>query len=257
MKLPVHHLHTYRSLIRDIVFRPPLDNPIFIVGSPNSGTTLLSRIIGAHHAIYLVPGETNAWVDYRIHKPKWLRIIIFRLCDFACRANGKLRWIEKTPSHAKHIDQIFERYPLAKILWIIRDGRDVIASLRKEYEMEKCLAYWKDCNEAMLPWNDNPQIYKLHYEDLITDFDNTLEGIMSFLGMPVDPIQKHFYRLKKEMFFGGRNRDGDTLQYRNWQTNMPITDCRGRWKALPDDEKQNINEALGNLLIKFGYERCS
>ncbi len=257
MRLPVHQLRGLGLLLRDIIFRAPMDNPIFLMGCGHSGTTLLSRILGAHHAIYMVPGETNCFIDYRIHKPEWYARMVFRLCDMACKANGKLRWLEKSNGNVKHVDKIFKRYPLAKIIWLIRDGRDVVASLHKVHPIDHCINRWKELNEVMLPWQDNPQVYKLHYEDLITDYDKTMESLMAFLGMNVDPMQQHYYRNKKEMFFGGGKKEGNLFQYRNWQTNKPITDCRGRWKSLTEEEKQQINEELGDLLTQFGYELCS
>lgn len=257
MKLPLHHLRVLGLMIRDVVFRPRMDSPIFLVGCPHSGTTLLARIIGAHHNIYMIPGETNVWVDYRIHKPKWFARTVFRLCDAACRAHGKQRWIEKTTWNVLHIDKIFQRYPMGKVIWIIRDGRDTVASLRKKHDIEKCIKWWKDANEAMEPWKDDARVCLVRYEDLIIDYDEAIQRIMGFLGMSVDPIQQHYHLRKHDMFVGGGNKEGSVYQYRNWQTNKPLTDCRGRWKSLSEEDKQKINEEIGPLLTRHGYELCS
>lgn len=50
-----------------------------------------------------------------------------------------LRRVEKTPRHVNHLKEIFRLDPTAKVVFIVRDGRDVAASLQKRGFP------WKDC----------------------------------------------------------------------------------------------------------------
>ena len=52
-----------------------------------------------------------------------------RLMSFLARREGKSRWVEKTPYNAGHIDRILSVWPGAKVLHVVRDPRDVYASM--------------------------------------------------------------------------------------------------------------------------------
>ena len=61
----------------------------------------------------------------------------------------KERWGDKTPGHEIYLDRIFDIYPEAKILFMIRDPRAVSASLKKYPGIIKVYGYIsKDGNKA-------------------------------------------------------------------------------------------------------------
>ena len=142
--------------------------PLFVVGHPRSGTTLLATVLSRHSAIAGTP-ETHffnevqyACAPYLRHGPAaavdrlletplrsaavqrddllarlagYPRVtmpLLFRcwLEAFAAR-HGKPLVLEKTPYHIRHILEILGWYPTARIIWILRDGRACIASMKK------------------------------------------------------------------------------------------------------------------------------
>lgn len=140
------------------------DSPIFIVGLPRSGTTLLRSLVTAHPRIAIAPethflnrfctgstsssfedfwrrySETERFTDLGLDASAMRQRIIesgdcshrniFRtlLMEFA-REKGKDRWGEKTPSHYVHLEELLQWFGQARVLWVVRDPRAVCNSL--------------------------------------------------------------------------------------------------------------------------------
>ena len=126
---------------------------LFVVGARRSGTLWLQRMIAAHPAVASIPSETYLFsygisqVFERIQhgmisSPRVASVYADReqvvaaargLCDaiFVSSIGPEDRLlVERTPWHAQHLGLIAEIYPDARVLHIVRDGRDVTRSLR-------------------------------------------------------------------------------------------------------------------------------
>ena len=138
-------------------------SPIFIVGMPRSGTTLMSSLLAAHPQITIPLSETkflcewikkdndsNApqdfdsfWNDY-IHSERFSYLgidannvlqkilsyeditygnIFNSILDEYAEKMDKKRWGEKTPDHWRFADVLLDWYPKAKVIWIVRDPK--------------------------------------------------------------------------------------------------------------------------------------
>ena len=145
--------------------------PVFIVGSPRSGTTLLYHMLlsAGGFAIYLTESKLFdlvfpqfADLSLKKHRRKaldlWLQSKLFTLSGLdrtyiesqilnQCRSGGDFlrivmeeiarkqnveRWAENTPEHVLHLTRIKKEIPDAIIIHMIRDGRDVALSLDKK-----------------------------------------------------------------------------------------------------------------------------
>ena len=144
--------------------------PIFVVGMPRSGTTLLSAMLDAHSAIAITPEThfyTRCWnAERRVPdsiEAVWERLVqqpgvqdlqltaeeMEHLREAACQSqrpspsdllralgtiyaerNGAQVWGEKTPDHLAHVPAMMRDFPEAAVLCIVRDARDVCLSLR-------------------------------------------------------------------------------------------------------------------------------
>ena len=145
--------------------------PVFVVGCPRSGTTVLYHMLlsAGDFAVYrsecnvfnlLVPrfrGMRSA-ADRQELMDIWLRSKMFRVSgldaaeirskifaechnggDFqrivmgeVARKQGMRRWADSTPEHLLYIEQIKREIPDALFIHIIRDGRDVALSFAKQ-----------------------------------------------------------------------------------------------------------------------------
>lgn len=137
--------------------------PIFIVGAPRSGTTLLRDLLRSHPAIsitpesHFIPRFHAAWGDPRSDRQaralarrilslrtirRWelelgpqdfascrsFAEVVDRLFSELARAQGKPRWGDKTPQYVESLPTLAELFPEARFLHIYRDGRDVARS---------------------------------------------------------------------------------------------------------------------------------
>jgi hypothetical protein len=235
--------------------------PIFIVGCGHSGTSLLLSILGAHSRIYAVPTETYFAVDFATDKPRLRKdteLFLWNLDAGAIRA-GKMRWMEKTPKHIYTIPTLLSLRPKARIIIIIRDGRDVATSLLKRHNnLRKGIDRWVNDNRAGESFWNHPNVYKIRYEDLIENFETTMRGIVHFLGEDYEEQLAHYYETPK--FYYSKKIEKPPAEgedhhdtYRNWQINQPVFDGRGKWKKLGEEEKQLIKDIAGDMLIEYGY----
>lgn len=144
--------------------------PVFIVGMPRSGTTLLSCMLDAHSHFAISP-ETNFYThcrcndrsteesveevwnclqqqpgmqDMKLTKEEldriWERLdrkdaveppdVLRALCSTYAERSGAIAWGEKTPDHLAHVPTILGEFPEAVVLSIVRDPRDVWLSLQ-------------------------------------------------------------------------------------------------------------------------------
>lgn len=145
------------------------NKPIFIVGVPRSGTTLLAQLLNASGQIYF-PFETHffqlvnnkTWMQkedgfsaffssklnhyeqyygYSLAEKRLLRQktrsartkreFLSIICQYEANKKRVERWGEKTPGHIAHINDILESFPECKIVAIIRDPRDIYLSMLK------------------------------------------------------------------------------------------------------------------------------
>jgi hypothetical protein len=142
------------------------NKPVFIVGSPRSGTSILTWCLGQHPNIFPVP-ESNWMGDFAVHLAASYRIGTARgdrtilsamdigrdeffarfgqsinQCILAHRkdldrkrkmtrpsSDPKARWVDGTPEYSVHIFALRKLFPEAVFIHIVRDVRDVVRSM--------------------------------------------------------------------------------------------------------------------------------
>jgi Tfp pilus assembly protein PilF len=193
--------------------------PIFVLGMPRTGTTLLERILGGNPAVTLC-GELN---DFRMQF-KWatdhhcLGFIdatgIARLpgVDFAQlgqRYLGHVRWrvpgtrwfSDKSPGNFQLAGLIARALPQARIVHLQRDPMDTCFSNLKElfaanahaysYDFDDLAAHYRNYRGLMAHWHAVApgRILDVRYEDMVSDADATARRVMAFCGLAYDPSQ--------------------------------------------------------------------
>jgi hypothetical protein len=128
------NLHRIKSLID-----PNLENPIFIIGSPRSGTTFLGESVAQipEFSYHFEPPITKAAVKY-IYTNEWSSRFAQAAFKFVYgglmirHLDTDLRFVEKNPPNCFIIPFLSQTFPSAKFIHIIRDGRDTSLSLMKK-----------------------------------------------------------------------------------------------------------------------------
>lgn len=180
------------------------NQPIFVVGCPRSGTTLVRLILDSHPRISCGP-ETHFLPDLegivgrhwhrlsRFGMPReyWLDRIGRFFGDFQndyARSRGKARWADKSPAYTPHLPFLLEVFPTAQIVHVVRDPRDVVASHHKRWGAAAALSAvgrWRTyvaaaraAGAAVGPG----RYHEIRYEDLVADPEPALRALLAFLG---------------------------------------------------------------------------
>jgi hypothetical protein len=193
------------------------DRPIFIGGMFKSGTSLLRAMIGQHPNI--ASGLETYWFDlpwpipepderiYRLASfygfaPADLHALarecadvpmfLTRLLDGYASRLGKRRWAEKTPGNVRHMGRILSVWSDARIIHVIRDPKDIFASLqeaKKWNSIEEFTERWCGVFDAVESFRRDHQAkdgryIEMRYESLVADPVATTKELCSFLDEP-------------------------------------------------------------------------
>lgn len=122
-----------------------IDRPIVVLGAARSGTSMLAGQVLALHPDVAYWSEPNfVWrygAAYRRHDvrsaaeatPRVRRYIRARFAEFLENHDGPKRFMEKTPSNCLRLPFVDAVLPEARIVHILRDGRDVAISAAREW----------------------------------------------------------------------------------------------------------------------------
>lgn len=230
--------------------------PILIVGCPHSGTSLLLRILGSHSRICGIPFESSFALRWPSPSQKLQQF--FAHCDYYTLHMGKARWVEKTPTHILRMKEILEYFP-GKIFLILRDGRDVACSMRDRCgNLEIGIDRWVVDNRAGQDFWKHPQVRLIRYEQIVTDFENTIRDAFEFIGEEYEDSIRRYHENARYLFTSRIEKPPNSFGanlglFRNWQINQPLFDGRGKWHGLKEEEKKLLKDKAGEMLIQFGY----
>jgi len=200
------------------------------------------------------------------HGNDWYRLIGWtdedfdaRLRDFYggmferyARAQGKRRWGEKTPFHTQHMGAMAELFPDSVFVGIVRHPGAVAFSLRKNfhYTLSDALAYWSATNLDMVrsATELGERFTLVRYEDLVSEREPVLRGLMSFLAEPWSPDLLEHHRVQREKG-APRVADGSTV------TRDPIDAKRAvQWTSAATPADYEALAETAELAAFFGYD---
>ena len=263
--------------------------PILIGGCGRSGTTLLRVILDSHSQVCCGP-ETNLFVsktrlnpgsptarklaerfdlshetmDDLLRRSSSRAQFIDRFFTTVRAQAGKPFWSDKTPRNVQVLPYIFEHFPQARFIHMIRDGRDVVCSLRTHPRfrmidgqpvkldtwnpIEDCVARWVQDVSLGLRYRDDPGSLELRYEDLVRRPEPALRPLFEFLGLPWEPAVLKFNEVKTG------SRDPKRFA-QNPEAAKPLqSSAVGRWRGdLDEKDLAYVMRKAGTLLRELGY----
>lgn len=177
--------------------------PIFIVGMPRSGTTLLAELLSRHQGV-CNRGELP-WIARLAQRADLTgqpsAEALTRAATFYARQARRddaptARWfIDKQPLNFRYVDLMLALFPGARIIHCARNPRDTALSLWMQSFTEEVQAYaydfsdialvMRDCGRLLAHWEArHPQaIFAVSYEQLVAAPEATMADVAARLGL--------------------------------------------------------------------------
>ena len=128
--------------------------------------------------------------------PGALAQLLHDLVDPYARGRRALRWVETTPDNARAAAALTSVLPTARVVHMVRDGRDVVSSLLTmpwgPDDLESGLAWWAKrirAADASMSAADPARVHTVRLEELVhLDRDATLQGLLDVLDYRDDAV---------------------------------------------------------------------
>ena len=255
---------------------PPLEyDPLFLGGECRSGTTLLRVMLDAHSAIACGP-ETHFLVDEKFRRfhhhfrGKWwkraagydyslddmddlVRDFVRGWFETYMKRRGKRRWADKTPQTINILPYLWELFPSAKFVHVIRDGRDVACSIIPQTwgpsTVKDAARRWVQCIENGVQHRGDAERYvEVRYEHLATEPEREIRRVLEFIGEEFEPQVLNYHEQKYDMPAATESSAA--------QVAKPLyTSSIGRWKRdLTPRELKQFLKIAGPTLEMLGYQ---
>lgn len=234
--------------------------PVYVVGMPRSGTTLVEQILAGHSQIFGA-GELGVIPQRIAGLNRWERRvgsgraypdcvddlspevvqgiasgIITELRELAAADKpAATQVIDKLPHNFENLGLIKFLFPEAKIISVRRDPRDIAISnyfidyaakhggMGFAYDLTDIGEQLADHNLLMQHWEQcfPGQIHEVHYDALLADPEGEARRMLAYLGQPWEPEVLAFSELERPV---------KTASV--WQVRQPLyQSSRGRWES--------------------------
>ena len=198
--------------------------PIFILGMPRSGTSLVEQILSSHQAVYgggelstlmklclpLLESKLSNEKYTNTHSEKDLILIREKYLDSLNQFNTSEKLIsDKTPANFQYIGIILSIFPNAKIIHLKRDPRATCWSIYKSkwsgngygfsYNMDDLVSYYGLYSNLMNFWHEQfpGKIYDICYEDLTTNQEDETRNLLEYCELDWDEKCLNFHKNKR------------------------------------------------------------
>lgn len=246
----------------------PSNEPIFVIGMPRSGTTLVERILSSHPDVHSAGELPNFGMQVerlsgvaaadmlspelidRCHQLDWERLGLRYVDSTRPQTTNKPRFIDKLPHNFLYTGFIANALPQARIICLRRDPMDTCLSNFRELfaenspfhrysfdlldigrfyiQFERMMAHWR----KVLPG----RVMEIDYETLVAEQESVSRRLLAHCDLPWDDACLRFEQNR------GAVATASTVQVREPIYRSSI----GRWKeygALMDPLEQLLNNA--------------
>ena len=224
--------------------------PVFIVGMPRSGTTLVEQIAASHSRVHgagelddigriasglrKTLGSARPYPECAVELSAAGAAALARdhLERLRGLAGGALRVADKTPVNFLYLGLIALLFPGARIVHCRRDARDTCLSCYFQNfvaphpwstDLEDLGRYHRAYVRMMDHWREalRPAVLEVDYEDLVADPETHSRRIIDFLGLPWEEACLRPHRARRTVRSAS-----------NWQVHRPVyATSVGRWRA--------------------------
>ena len=238
------------------------DTPIFVLGMPRSGTSLVEQILASHSQVH-GSGEREDMLQLADQLPEELNDArSYPFCMDSMTADAaaqiatvylqKLSWanpkkshiVDKMPGNFHHVGLIATLFPNARIIHCIRDPRDTCLSIYfgdfagshpYSYDLNNLGRYHHEYQRLMAHWHNvlPGRILDIRYEDMVEDHETLSRKMVDFSGLNWEPACLEFHKTQRNV----RTRS-------NAQVRQPIyRSSLARWKPY-EEQLQPLFDGL-------------
>jgi predicted Zn-dependent protease len=219
-------------------FGVPDRDPIFVVGLPRSGSTLIEQILASHSQVEgtqelpdiqrivlemrgrhsdlndprFPTGQENSYPGVLAElAPEDFRALGERyLADTRAYRTHKLLFIDKMPNNFRHIGLIHLMIPNAKIIDVRREPMACCFSNLKQqfasgqeftYSIEDIARYYRTYLELMRHWDAvlPGRVLRVSYEHVVEDLEGNVRRILEFCGLEFEPACVEFHKTERSV----------------------------------------------------------
>jgi tetratricopeptide (TPR) repeat protein len=201
--------------------------PVFIIGVPRSGTSLVEQILASHPAVFgagelqFLAGMLQSLGEYPSFAGKLTGADLHRIgagymAQLARRTGGRLSGThgyvtDKMPANFLYAGLIHLCFPQAKIIHCRRDALDTCLSCYSKlftreqlftYDQAELGRFHLDYQLLMAHWRSvlpRTHFLEVDYEDVVADLDGQARRMLGFLGLPWSESCTEFYRTPRRV----------------------------------------------------------
>jgi tetratricopeptide (TPR) repeat protein len=246
-------------------------DPLFIVGLPRSGSTLIEQILASHSAVegtQELADVPRMVVDLKgrdsdLDNPRYPAVLAgmtaedFRrlgekyLTDTRIYRTGKAHFVDKMPNNFRHIGLIHLMLPNAKIIDARREPMACCFGNLKQlfaqgqeftYSVEDIARYYRTYLELMRHWDAvlPGRVLRVHHEDVVDDLEGTVRRLLDYCELEFEPACIEFHKTERSV------RTASSEQVR-----QPIyREGLDQWRHY-EPWLQPLREALGDALTGY------
>jgi Tfp pilus assembly protein PilF len=240
--------------------------PVFVVGLPRSGTTLVEQILAAHPQVFgageiklvrgvkaALGGQDADFIDGlgRLDRPTAVRLATRHLEQLRAFSPAALRIVDKMPENYLYLGLLATLFPRAKLIHCRRDLRDVAVSCWITHfreipwanDQQHLASRFHDYGRLMEHWRRvlPAPLLEVDYEETVADLEGVARKLVAFCGLAWEPACLEFQRAKRPV------RTASAVQVRQpvYRTSV------GRWKHY-EQSLASLFARLENFAARAG-----
>jgi tetratricopeptide (TPR) repeat protein len=249
-------------------------DPIFIVGLPRSGSTLIEQILASHSTVegtqelatvQQIVGTLRGR-DPDLNNSRYPRILAqltggdFRqlgekyLADTRVYRTGRAFFIDKMPNNFRHLGLIHLMLPRAKIIDARREPIACCFSNLKQlfaqgqeftYSVDDIARYYRTYLELMRQWDRvlPGWVLRVHHEHVVDDLEGNVRRILDFCGLDFEPQCIEFHKTVRSV----RTASSEQVRRPIYRQGLD------QWKNF-EPWLEPLKEALGDALYRYRDE---
>jgi hypothetical protein len=225
---------------------------VFGARRPGSHDGMLDRLQRGH--LLDILGLTRAELSepFARQPATWRNLLEVILARYRVRHGAELV-CEKTPDHYRFVERIVSWFPEARIVWVVRDGRDVALSFQRarfthDWIWVHCQRWIHAARALRTALRRHPgRVHVVRYEDFLARPEDETRRLCAFLGIDYDPRQLEASPADDLVTPAERSHKAGANE-------KPDPGKADKWRRIPSAEAGALTWVMRDELSQLGYD---